>query len=167
MVDAGRYNIFKFKNIKSKYNLNEEKTRFSNIIVTVDGSESSLSAADFAISLASRDSSQLTILTVIHTAVGLGHSGKPEEWHKSERIKAQELFDKIKKDAQNKNIICKTNIIETHMSVDGAIVNYAEEQKGDLIVIGTSGMGGLKKMLLGSVVTGVVRYATCPVLVVK
>jgi nucleotide-binding universal stress UspA family protein len=167
LVDAGRYNIFKFKNIKSKYNLNEEKTRFSNIIVTVDGSESSLSAADFAISLASRDSSQLTILTVIHTAVGFGHSGKPEEWHQSERIRAQELFDKIIKNAQNKNVICKTDIIETHMSVDGAIVNYAEEQKGDLIVIGTSGMTGLKKMLLGSVLTGVVRYATCPVLVVK
>ena len=84
-----------------------------------------------------------------------------------ERIRAQELFDKIKKGAQNKNVICKTNIIETHMSVDSAIVNYAEEQKGDLIVTGTSGMSGLKKMLLGSVVTGVVRYATCPVLVVK
>ncbi len=147
--------------------MNEEKARFTNIIVTVDGSESSLNAADFAISLANRDNAQLTLLTIIHTAVGLGHSGKPEEWHKNERIKAQELFDKLKKDGQNKNIICKTNIIETHMSVDGAIVNYAEEQKGDLIVIGTSGMSDLKKMLLGSVVTGVVRYATCPVLVVK
>ncbi len=42
-----------------------------------------------------------------------------------------------------------------------------KNKKGDLTVIGTSGMGGLKKMLLGSVVTGVVRYATCPVLVVK
>jgi nucleotide-binding universal stress UspA family protein len=136
-------------------------------MVAIDGSKSSLNAADFAISLAKRDNAELTLLTVIHTALGLGHAGKPEEWHKNERMRTQELFQKIKKEAQNLNITCKENIIETHMSVDGAIVNYAEEQNADLIVIGTSGMSDFRKMLLGSVVTGVVRYSTCPVLVVK
>jgi nucleotide-binding universal stress UspA family protein len=147
--------------------LNTEIVKFSNIMVAIDGSESSLNAADFAVSLAKRDNAELTLLTVIHTALGLGHAGKPEEWHKNERIRVQELFQKIKKEAQNLNITCKENIIETHMSVDGAIVNYAEEQNADLIVIGTSGMSDFRKMLLGSVVTGVVRYSTCPVLVVK
>jgi nucleotide-binding universal stress UspA family protein len=82
-------------------------------------------------------------------------------------MKAEELFRKIKKQAENRGVTCKENIIETHMSVDGAVVNYAEEQNADLIVMGTSGMSELRKMLLGSVVTGVVRYSTCPVLVVK
>jgi nucleotide-binding universal stress UspA family protein len=141
--------------------------KFSKIMVAIDGSKSSLNAADFAISLAKRDNAELTLLTVIHTALGLGHSGKPEEWHKNERKRAQELFQKVKEEAQNLNITCKENIIETHMSVDGAIVNYAEEQNAELIVIGTSGMSDFRKMLLGSVVTGVVRYSTCPVLVVK
>ena len=136
-------------------------------MVAIDGSKSSLNAANFAISLAKRDNAELTLLTVIHTALGLGHAGKPEEWHKNERMKAQELFQKFKEEAQNLNINCKENIIETHMSVDGAIVNYAEEQNVDLIVIGTSGMSDFRKMLLGSAVTGVVRYSTCPVLVVK
>jgi len=136
-------------------------------MVAIDGSKSSLNAANFAISLAKRDNAELTLLTVIHTALGLGHAGKPEEWHKNERMKAQELFQKFKEEAQNLNITCKENIIETHMSVDGAIVNYAEEQNVDLIVIGTSGMSNFRKMLLGSAVTGVVRYSTCPVLVVK
>jgi nucleotide-binding universal stress UspA family protein len=36
-----------------------------------------------------------------------------------------------------------------------------------LIIIGTKGSSGLKKMLLGSVASGVVSYATCPVMVVK
>jgi nucleotide-binding universal stress UspA family protein len=147
--------------------LDAENVRFSKIIVAVDGSESSLNAADFAISLAARDNAELTLLTVIHTALGLGHAGKPEEWHKNERMKAEELFRKIKKQGENRGIACKDNIIETHMSVDGAVVNYAEEQNADLIVIGTSGMSELRKMLLGGVVTGVVRYSTCPVLVVK
>jgi nucleotide-binding universal stress UspA family protein len=147
--------------------LNSENVKFSKIMVAIDGSKSSLNAANFAISLAKRDNAELTLLTVIHTALGLGHAGKPEEWHKNERMKAQELFQKFKGEAQNLNITCKENIIETHMSVDGAIVNYAEEQNVDLIVIGTSGMSDFRKMLLGSAVTGVVRYSTCPVLVVK
>ena len=147
--------------------MSTENTKFSNIVVAIDGSESSLNAAHFAISLAQKDNAELTLLTIIHTAVGLGHAGRKEEWHKNERIKAQVLFQKMKQEAQTKNVRCKDNIIETHMSVDGAIVNYAEEQKSDLIVIGTSGMSELKKMLLGSVVAGVVRYATCPVLVIK
>jgi nucleotide-binding universal stress UspA family protein len=46
-------------------------------------------------------------------------------------------------------------------------VEYAEEKKIDLIVIGSKGMSGLKRMLLGSVASGVVTYADCPVLVVK
>jgi len=36
-----------------------------------------------------------------------------------------------------------------------------------LIVIGSKGMSGLKRMLLGSVATGVVTHADCPVLIVK
>jgi nucleotide-binding universal stress UspA family protein len=46
-------------------------------------------------------------------------------------------------------------------------VEYAEEKKMGLIVIGSKGMSGLKRMLLGSIASGVVTYAHCPVLVVK
>ena len=48
-----------------------------------------------------------------------------------------------------------------------SIVEYAEEHKIDLIVVGTRGMSGIKKMLLGSTASGVVTYAHCPVMVVK
>jgi len=47
------------------------------------------------------------------------------------------------------------------------IVEYAEKQDVDLIVIGTRGMSGIKRTLLGSTASGVVTYAQCPVLVVK
>lgn len=47
------------------------------------------------------------------------------------------------------------------------IVKYAEEKEIDLIVVGTRGRTGIKKILLGSVASGVVTYAHCPVIVVK
>jgi nucleotide-binding universal stress UspA family protein len=46
-------------------------------------------------------------------------------------------------------------------------LEYAEEENIDLIVLGTKGRSGFKKLLLGSVASGVVTYAHCPVLVVK
>lgn len=57
-------------------------------------------------------------------------------------------------------IISSTNIAE-------AIVDYAEEKNFKLIVIGTRGKSGFKKLLLGSVASSVITYAHCPVLVVK
>jgi nucleotide-binding universal stress UspA family protein len=47
------------------------------------------------------------------------------------------------------------------------IVRYAREQRCDLIVMGTRGMGSVANMLLGSVATKVIHLAECPVLLVK
>jgi nucleotide-binding universal stress UspA family protein len=58
-------------------------------------------------------------------------------------------------------------VIDSPLSVVAAIVNYADREKADLIVIGTRGRSGVSRMLLGSVASGVVTYAPCPVLVVK
>ncbi len=46
-------------------------------------------------------------------------------------------------------------------------MDFAEENNIDLIVIGTRGRSGFKRLLLGSVASRVVTYAHCPVLVVK
>ncbi len=48
-----------------------------------------------------------------------------------------------------------------------AIADYAREQKAELIVIPSHGYQGLKRLLLGSVAERVVRYAGCPVLVLR
>ena len=48
-----------------------------------------------------------------------------------------------------------------------AITDYAREHDADLIIIPSHGYHGLKRLLLGSVAEHVVRYATCPVLVLR
>ena len=47
------------------------------------------------------------------------------------------------------------------------IVKIAEEERADMIVMGTHGRGGLNRMLLGSVAERVIRLAPCPVLTVR
>jgi nucleotide-binding universal stress UspA family protein len=68
-----------------------------------------------------------------------------------ERKEAQQWLDKVANmvSEKGKNINFKSQI-EKSMSVEGAIVSYAEEENIDLIVIGTRGRSGFTKLLLGS-----------------
>ncbi|MDG6966077.1 MAG: universal stress protein, partial [Nitrososphaerota archaeon] len=52
-------------------------------------------------------------------------------------------------------------------SVVEAPVGFATDQKADLIVVGTRGMTGFKKLIVGSVSSGLVGHSHCPVLVVR
>jgi nucleotide-binding universal stress UspA family protein len=79
----------------------------------------------------------------------------------------KEWLDKISQNAKRNSIQLKKEIINSQMSVEAAIVEYAESEGVDLIVIGTRGNSGIKNMLIGSIASGVVKYATCPVMVVK
>lgn len=61
----------------------------------------------------------------------------------------------------------ETAIVEAETSTASTIVDYAEEKNVDLLVIGSRGRTGIKKMLLGSIANEVVKYAHCPVMVVR
>jgi len=64
-------------------------------------------------------------------------------------------------------ISLKTKIISTGESPIKAIVEFAHYEEVDLIVVGTRGRSGIKKMLLGSIASGIVSYANCPVFMAK
>ena len=68
---------------------------------------------------------------------------------------------------ENPNIKISMKVILTGVAVYGEIIQYAQQESIDLIVIGTRGRSGIKKLLLGSTASGVVTYANCPVLVTK
>lgn len=91
-----------------------------------------------------------------------------ESREKSDSVNdAKTLFKKFNQDAKENNIQLKTELINSHRPVDYVLLEYAEKENIDLIVVGTRGMSGFKKILLGSIASGVVTYAHCPVLVVK
>lgn len=154
--------------------------RFSKILVGIDGSDQSIKAAEYAIDIAKRYSAQLIALTVLDISkvryspstfiVPPVYGLKELEIMQKE---AQEWLDKVdklikqEKHSNNNNTIQLTSQIEESMSVPGTIIDYAENQNIDLIVVGSRGRSGFAKLLLGSVASTVVTYATCPVLVTK
>lgn len=152
--------------------------RISKILIAIDGSDKSVEASQYAISLANKNRAKLLALNIINTqpwfysstSYGWATPEKMEDVHKRDRDEAQICLDRIKEDATNNDVEIHTRILlvpTTQSSTVNAIITYAEENDVDLIVVGTRGRTGLKKMLLGSVASGVITYSHCPVLVIK
>ena len=143
------------------------------ILVAVDGSDPSFNASTYAIELAKRFDAELIALHVIYpiySQIEIALSPRAvrlEEVTRKEMEKGKEHVDKVEQKGTEKNVSVKTDVIIGITSVVKEIVEYAEKKKIDMIVIGSRGMTGFKKMLLGSVASGVVTYSHCPVLVVK
>jgi nucleotide-binding universal stress UspA family protein len=150
---------------------------FSKILVAIDGSEPSFDAADYAVSIAELYNSQLTALYVVSARVNNDFDSDmpvdkmPDQIQKimnEAKIESEPWFDRIRRAIDNESLInFRTKIVLSSTKVSEVIVNFSENAKVDLIVIGTRGRSGFKRLLLGSVASDSVTYAHCPVLVVK
>jgi len=153
-------------------------SKISRILTAIDGSHSSIEAAKYALAMAKKYDAELFALTIINTQpwfhsstlYGWASPETMEKVHENDIRHAQTWLDQVKETAENDGVRSQTKILlvpYTETSTAGAIINYAEENHIDLIVIGTRGHSGLKKMLLGSVALAVLTYSHCPVLVIK
>lgn len=151
--------------------MSEGKEKFSKILVAIDGSEASMDAADYAIQMAREYNSKLIALHVILSDLTIFGPNPPRHINELKQ-EAQKYLDKIREksnfDSNNsdKKIPLRTELIASASAV-GGIVGFAEKENTSLIVIGTRGRSGFKKLLLGSVAAGVVTYAHCPVMIIK
>jgi nucleotide-binding universal stress UspA family protein len=145
------------------------------ILVAVDGSESSLRAADYAIQLATKeDNARVVLLNIlgistakqVASSIILAPTFGLKEYERYKR-EAKKCLDKISKRFEEKGIQTIVEIVGGPLPAASSIINYAENQNVDLIVVGTRGKSGIKKLLLGSVASSVVTHAASNVLVVK
>jgi nucleotide-binding universal stress UspA family protein len=137
-----------------------DELRVNRILVAIDGSENSIKAADYSLFLANKFNAIVIALYVIPPNV----KENSERKLKAETI--QETFNKIKNNATQYHIELKTDTVLSESSVVTEIVNYAKKEHADLLLIGIRGESEFRFML-GSVASGVVTNADCPVLVVK
>jgi len=121
------------------------------ILVGVDGSDYSTWALMEAISIAKKFSGHVKIITVYK-------QGNKDEATKTQ-IKAKQLLEEEKIDSSISAILGSNS--------SRALVDMAENENFDLIVVGSRGLGSAAAFLLGSVSKQVVSKANCDVLVVK
>lgn len=151
----------------------------NKILVPIDGSKPSEKAAEYAIDIAKRRNAKLIAVHVMHlpayafTPIPIegmptpAMTPTPVAISNEEKTIAKNYLSRVKEMAKNARVAVETKIIENRSSVVHAIVEIAEKEGCDLIVMGTKGRTGIKKFLLGSVASGVVTYAPCPILVVR
>lgn len=149
----------------------------NKILIGIDGSESSFNAANYAIGLSKKFNSEIILLSIVPSKVHHGDSSGvfgmvTHSYFNDYKKEAEKWFKEIINQIGNEDNIeidkkIKTDVITTPFSIAASILNYAEERNVDLIIIGTRGNSGIKKMLLGSVASDVVTYSYCPVLIIK
>jgi nucleotide-binding universal stress UspA family protein len=146
------------------------------ILVAVDGSKPSVDASVQAIDISKRLNAELTAIYVVSPDTRYNYLEDTITPRLPRALKdvmmiamqrGEKHLDEVKQKAREKDVRVKTDVIIGISSVVKEIVEYAEKNKIDMIVIGSRGLSGIKKMLLGSVANGVVTYAHCPVLVAK
>jgi nucleotide-binding universal stress UspA family protein len=145
--------------------------KFSNIMIAIDGSEHSIKAAEYALNIAKNYGATLHAVTITYIPESY-HVEQEDVLERPGQISetmdhAKRWFESFNENAKESNVQLRTELINSQRPVDYVLLEYAEKENIDLIVVGTRGRSGFKKLLLGSIASGVVTYAHCPVLVVK
>ncbi len=142
------------------------KGGFSRIIVAIDGSEVSMRAAEHAARIAKQDGAVLSALHVV-PAPPFEVQGEIADSYANARKKAKTWMKAVEDIAMRNGLGIKTEVLVGASSVVDAILGYAETTKADLIVTGTRGTTPSKRIVVGSVASGLVEYANCAVLVIR
>jgi nucleotide-binding universal stress UspA family protein len=141
---------------------------YTRILIATGGSPWSDAAAAYAIALAAQMGAELRILTVLNVS---GVYAMPDVMASSEL-----LMESVEQ--QGQDMLAQTAASATHAGVPHAallkwgnvaetILQTAAEEQCDLIMLGSRGLSGFKRLMLGSISNAVAAKAQCPVLVIK
>lgn len=146
-------------------------TTYKHLLVPVDESPMSYAAAEQALSLAKDLNCPVTIMSVIAVDPFVGvdfYKVAPAitDYFMQAEQNAQNRLAEIQQSFSRQGISVDTKIIRGVAASEG-IVQIANEIGADLIIMGSHGRTGVKKMMLGSVAQNVLTQSPVPVLIVK
>lgn len=143
---------------------------FKNILVPVDGSETSMAAIEKAAGLAKAFDAQVTAVYVIDpypfTGVGADFAYGQDQYLRAAKVEADNALGAVREKMQAASVPVQTRVAESHAAWRG-ILDVTDEVGADLVVMGSHGRRGLEKLVLGSVAQRVLTNAKVPVLVVR
>lgn len=138
---------------------------YKNILLAADGSENSLRAAEEAIKIASLSNNcNIEVLLIVDFSKVKNevlHAEGKEALELSRRKKISHIEEKLKLS----NLSYKIKIL--HGEPGPTIVEHANKEKFDLVIVGSRGLNSVQEMVLGSVSHKIAKRVQCPVLIVK
>ena len=140
---------------------------FKQIICPVDFSESSVQALAYAAALARWYDAQLTVLHVVPTFEAIQLRGTLVEPVRTVTpMPREQVLEQMRRSLNLADLSSRATPVAESGDPQATIIEQALSRKADLIVMGTHGRRGFKRLLLGSVTEAVLREAPCPVLTV-
>ncbi|WP_173910519.1 universal stress protein [Acinetobacter sp. Marseille-Q1618] len=144
---------------------------YQHILVPVDGSEISYAASKQAISIAKAFNCQLTAICLVAEDPFSGadfyyNASMMKEYLEEAKKNALKALDQVKQFAAAEGVTVNTEVVKGYVTAE-TIIDTAEKQNVDLIVMGSHGRKGFKKFFLGSFAQDVLNQTTLPVLIVK
>jgi nucleotide-binding universal stress UspA family protein len=136
---------------------------WKTIVLATDGSKYSAAAAERAVAFAQSYGGGLKVISAADVPPEF-YAEAPQAVDDLVR-KAKKFVADVKKQAEAAGVPAETFVGESEAYQ--AVNNLAREQKADIIILGSHGRTGLRRLLMGSVTEKVIGYAPCPVLVVK
>lgn len=143
------------------------ENKYSKILVAVDGSKQAEWAFENAVAIAKRNvGSTLFVASVIDATIATSGLSDPYIFN-SFYSKTKELVDSYVAAAKEYGIENVFGIVEQGIPKVVLSEDIVEEKEIDLVVCGSSGLTGFKRVLMGSVSEGIVRYAKSDVIIIK
>jgi nucleotide-binding universal stress UspA family protein len=144
---------------------------FKSIVVGTDGSETATTAVKQAVDLAKEIGAKLELVSayepVSDQRLREERTEVPDDlqWMVNPREDVEATLNDAAELAKNAGVDAETFARQGDPA--DAILDVAEEQKADLIIVGNKGMTGAKRFLLGSVPNKVSHHAPCSVLIIR
>jgi len=140
-------------------------------LLAIDGSEEAALAAQAATELSKETGSEVHVTYVLPAPEELvGHHWYAAEVRESILEQAQSEARQFLEGRAEELRVEGAKIVDTHLRTgepDKEIIRLSEEIGATLIVMGSRGLGAVRRALMGSVSDSVVRHAHCPVLIMR
>ncbi len=143
---------------------------YHNILVPVDGSETSYAAVEKAVEFAKAFGSKITVVQALvldpYIAAEYISASQTNDLIERARTSIEESLAAAKAKFNEQGIEVETKLLEGQV-IHREIIRAAEELHADLIIIGSHGRTGFKKLFLGSVAQSLLGESHIPVLIVR
>jgi nucleotide-binding universal stress UspA family protein len=139
------------------------------IVVGTDGSDTAAIAVQAAGELAQSMGAHVHVVSAYEpVSARVEGGGGPESaaWEVGPNVEVETVLEHAAGAMRTKGVECETHARKAADPAD-AILKVAEEHEADLIIVGSKGMHGAKRFLLGSVPNKISHHATCSVLIVR
>ncbi|WP_416041118.1 universal stress protein [Acinetobacter lactucae] len=143
---------------------------YQHILVPIDGSETSMVAMKEAIKLGKALNSKITVVQVMALDPFIADvyvkTGQTNDLIERTRIYLLDILQQAKQEFSNEGLTVETKLLEGFV-VHEEIIQAAQDLNADLIVMGSHGRTGVRKLVLGSVAQRVLGESHIPVLIVR